>query len=82
MTLSQDNINYTGILFEDSKVFLNKLASSYGREEVMGLLNGRPSNIFIDIVFNLDLNKFNGNVTIQLKIKSYRITGENNVINR
>lgn len=82
MTLSQDNINYTGILFEDSKVFLNKLASSYGREEVMGLLNGRPSNIFIDIVFNLDLNKFNGNVTIQLKIKSYRITGEKNVINR
>ena len=82
MTLSQDNINYTGILFEDSKIFLNKLASSYGREEVMGLLNGRPSNIFIDIVFNLDLNKFNGNVTIQLKIKSYRITGEKNVINR
>lgn len=82
MTLSQENINYTGILFEDSNVFLNKLASFYGREEVMGLLNGRPSNIFIDIVFNLDLNKFNGNVTIQLKIKSYRITGEKNVINR
>lgn len=82
MTLSQENINYTGILFEDSKVFLRKLASSYGREEVMGLLNGRPSNILIDIVFNLDLNKFNGNVTIQLKIKSYRITGEKNVINR
>ena len=82
MTLSQDNINYTGILFEDSQVFLNNLANSYGREEVMGLLNGRPSNIFIDIVFNLDLNKFNGNVNIQLKIKSYRITGEKNVINR
>lgn len=82
MTLSQENINYTGILFEDSQVFLNKLASSYGREEVMALLNGRPSNIFIDIVFNLDLNNFNGNVTIQLKIKNYRVTGENNVINR
>lgn len=82
MTLSQDNINYTGILFEDSQVFFNKLASSYGREEVMALLNGRPSNIFIDIVFNLDLNNFNGNVTIQLKIKNYRVTGENNVINR
>ena len=82
ITLSQDNINYTGILFEDSQVFLNNLANSYGREEVMGLLNGRPSNIFIDIVFNLDLNKFNGNVNIQLKIKSYRITGEKNVINR
>ena len=82
MTLSQDNINYTGILFEDSQVFLNRLASSYGREEVMALLNGRPSNIFIDIVFNLDLNNFNGNVSIQLKIKNYRVTGENNVINR
>ena len=82
MTLSQENINYTGILFEDSQVFLNKLASSYGREEVMALLNGRPSNIFIDIVFNLDLNNFNGNVSIQLKIKNYRVTGENNVINR
>lgn len=82
MTLSQDNINYTGILFEDSQVFLNNLANFYGREEVMGLLNGRPSNIFIDIVFNLDLNKFNCNVNIQLKIKSYRITGEKNVINR
>lgn len=82
MTLSQENINYTGILFEDSQVFLNKLASSYGREEVRALLNGRPSNIFIDIVFNLDLNNFNGNVTIQLKIKNYRVTGENNVINR
>ena len=82
MTLSQENINYTGILFEDSQVFLNKLASSYGREEVRALLNGRPSNIFIDIVFNLDLNNFNGNVTIQLKIKNYRVTGENNVINK
>lgn len=82
MTLSQENINYTGILFEDSQVFLNKLASSYGREEVRALLNGRPSNIFIDIVFNLDLNNFNGNVSIQLKIKNYRVTGENNVINR
>lgn len=82
MTLSQDNINYMGILFEDSQVFLNRLASSYGREEVVALLNGRPSNIFIDIVFNLDLNNFNGNVSIQLKIKNYRVTGENNVINR
>lgn len=79
MTLSQDNINYTAILFEDSEIFLNKLAKAYGREEVMALLQARPSNIFIDIVFNLDLNNFNGNVSIQLKIKSYRITGENNV---
>ena len=45
----------------------------------MALLQGRPSNIFIDIVFNLELNKFNGNVNIQLKIKNYRVSGENNV---
>ncbi len=45
----------------------------------MALLQGRPSNIFIDVIFNLELNKFNGNVSIQLKIKSYRISGEKNV---
>lgn len=79
MKLFQDNINYTATLFEDYKIFLNNLAKFYGREEVMALLQGRPSNIFIDIIFNLDLNKFNGNVSIQLKINNYRITGENNV---
>ena len=45
----------------------------------MALLQGRPSNIFIDIIFNLELNKFNGNISIQLKIKNYRITGDKNV---
>lgn len=79
MILSQDNINYTATLFEDSQIFLNNLAKFYGREEVLALLQGRPSNIFIDIVFNLELNKFNGNVNIQLKIKNYRVSGENNV---
>lgn len=79
MRLFQNNINYTATLFEDYEIFLNNLAKFYGREEVMALLQGRPSNIFIDIVFNLELNIFNGNTSIQLKINNYRITGENNV---
>ena len=79
MNLSQDKVSYTATLFEDSEIFLNNLAKSYGREEVMALLQGRPSNIFIDVIFNLELNKFNGDVSIQLKIKSYRISGEKNV---
>ena len=79
MTLSQDNISYTATLFEDSEIFLINLAKYYEREEIMELLQGRPSNIFIDIIFNLELNKFNGNISIQLKIKNYRITGEKNV---
>lgn len=82
MTLSEDNISYTAILFEDSNVFLNNLAKFYGREEILALINGRPSNISIDIVFNLELNSFNGNTNIQLKIKNYRVTGEENVVNR
>lgn len=79
MNLSQDNISYTATLFEDSEIFLNNLAKYYEREEIMALLQGRPSNIFIDIIFNLELNKFNGNISIQLKIKNYRITGDKNV---
>lgn len=64
------------LLFEDSKVFLNNLAKVYGRERVLNLLNGMNTNICLDIVFNIGINEFRGNVSTEIKIKSYRVTGE------
>lgn len=76
MTLQENNVNFTATLFEDGNSFLSKLAKYYGKNAVLELLNGRPSNILIDIVFNLEINEYLGNSSIQLKIKNYRITGE------
>jgi len=76
MVLMENNVKFTATLFEDGNLFLNNLARVYGRDKILELLKGRPSNVLIDIVFNLEINEYLGNSTIQLKIKSYRVTGE------
>lgn len=76
MLLSDGKISLIGILFEKDNVFLNKLAKVYGRERVLQLLNKQNKSLKIDIVYSLDLNTFRGNSQIQLKIKSFRVSGE------
>lgn len=66
----------TAILFEDSQKFLQRLAKVYGREAVVALLNHRNKNIKMDILYSPGINTFRGNTSIELKIKSYRVVGE------
>lgn len=79
MQLSDKKTSAEALLFEDSKIFLNNLAKVYGRERVLALLNGVDGNIHLDIVFNLGINEFRGNISTEIKIKSYRVIGEANV---
>lgn len=76
MSLIDNNSRAEALLFEDSKVFLNKLARVYGRDQVLDLLNGIESNIYLDIVFNIGINEFRGNVSTEMRVKSYRVIGE------
>ena len=76
MQLFDGNSTGEALLFEDSKIFLNNLAKVYGKERVLNLLNGINTNIYLDIVFNIGINEFRGNISTEIKIKSYRVTGE------
>lgn len=66
----------TGILFEDAQKFLQCIEKSHGREAVTQLLNHQNRNIKIDILYHPGTNTFRGNTSIELKIKSYRVVGE------
>ncbi|MDO5715871.1 MAG: single-stranded-DNA-specific exonuclease RecJ [Tissierellia bacterium] len=77
LQLKDKNCREIGLLFEDSKIFLNRLSKVYGREAVVSFLNHNNTfKFYIDILYYPGINTFRGNTNIELKIKSYRIVGE------
>lgn len=71
LSLRQDENNIDAIYFSDFKSFKEKLKEGYAPSILDDLLLGKRK-IFVDLIGSLDINEFNGNKYLQVKIKSIR----------
>lgn len=71
LSLRQDENNIDAIYFSDFKSFKEKLREGYAPSILDDLLLGKRK-IFVDLIGSLDINEFNGNKYLQVKIKSIR----------
>ncbi|OPJ60851.1 single-stranded-DNA-specific exonuclease RecJ [Clostridium oryzae] len=66
------NYNGEGILFQEADKFEEFILTNFGREQLEKIYAGRNNSVIIDIAFNIDINEYNGNKSVQLNIRSYR----------
>lgn len=71
LSLRQDENNIDAIYFSDFKSFKEKLKEGYAPSILDELLLGKRK-IFVDLIGSFDINEFNGNKYLQVKIKSIR----------
>ncbi|MEG2353653.1 MAG: single-stranded-DNA-specific exonuclease RecJ [Clostridium sp.] len=62
------------IYFGDIDKFIEDLTLEYGTYEVEKLFKGTPNCIFLDLVFNLNINEYMDRKNPQINIISYRVT--------
>lgn len=60
------------VYFGDIQCFMDYISSKFGPDELEKMLNGQKNNIKIDIVYNVEVNEFNGNKCAQLIMQHYR----------
>jgi single-stranded-DNA-specific exonuclease len=60
------------IYFGSIADFDEYIESKLGAQEVEKMYSGRPNKVILDIVFNIDINEYNGCRNVQLIIRNYR----------
>ena len=63
------------VLFENIEVIKEKLLDIFDAYDAQKVLAGilRHTTLFLDAVYNIDINEYNGDVSVQMKIKDYNI---------
>ncbi|NTV89403.1 MAG: single-stranded-DNA-specific exonuclease RecJ [Clostridiales bacterium] len=69
---SKTQRSFDGIWFGGVEGFEEVIASKYGKEALTGIYSGQSGNIKLDLVYNLDINEYNGNRSAQLVLKYFR----------
>lgn len=67
------NNKVNGICFDGIDKFREEIINLYGEKKLEIILNNGDANIYLDIVFYPNINEFNGQSSIQLIIKDFRI---------
>ncbi|MGL4344881.1 MAG: single-stranded-DNA-specific exonuclease RecJ [Cellulosilyticaceae bacterium] len=70
--LSPKGKYFTGVYFGEVQNFEKIVTARYGSEELQRLYKGDYVKIHLDIAFELSLNEYMGNTSIQLIIKAFR----------
>lgn len=65
-----------GIYFGDIESFDNMISESYGNDELQSLYAGNRTYIEIDIVYNITINEYLGNKTLQVLICNFRLSNK------
>jgi single-stranded-DNA-specific exonuclease len=60
------------IYFGDIQAFEALIISKFGQEELDKLHKGKENNVKLDIIFNIEINEYNGNRSVQLVLQYYR----------
>ncbi|HOJ10700.1 MAG TPA: single-stranded-DNA-specific exonuclease RecJ [Clostridiales bacterium] len=60
------------IYFGDIKAFDNYIISRFGQNELDKMYSGISNSIKLDLIFNIEINEYNGNRTAQLIMQYYR----------
>ncbi len=78
LELKDDSINYsvTAISFGENQKFKDMILARYSEYEAEKIFGGilRNVEIFIDIVYNISINEFNNNVSVQLRPVDFRLS--------
>ncbi len=78
LELKDDSIKYsiTTISFGENEKFKNMILGKYTEYEAKKIFGGilRNVEIFIDIVYNISVNEFNNNISIQLRPIDFRLS--------
>ncbi len=59
---------YFGSIFD----FDDYITDKFGSDQMDKLYKGQKNNISLDLIFNLDINEYNGNKNVQLVMQHYR----------
>lgn len=67
-----------GICFGKVNLFKQKLLTIHDEYETNKILSGilRNANFTIDIIYYIDINEFNNNISVQMKIKDFRLVAK------
>ena len=60
------------VYFGDSDAFQEHIKNKFGEQECQKMYSGKPNRVLLDIVFNIDINQYNGYSNVQLVIQNYR----------
>ena len=64
-----------GICFGETERFSNLIYNNYEHYHAEKILAGvlRTANLFLDIVYHLEINQYNGIISVQLRLKDFRV---------
>ena len=72
--VNDQNVKMEGILFgDDAMRFLKFLRENFGESVIKDITAGSGNGILINITYNLDINIFNDEEKLQIRIKNYNI---------
>lgn len=62
------------ICFDGAEKFKEMISEAYGEEKLLQMLNNGPMNLKMDLIFSPSINEYNGNVSLQLVVKDFRLS--------
>ncbi|WP_411682836.1 single-stranded-DNA-specific exonuclease RecJ [Clostridium thailandense] len=65
---------FDAICFDGGDKFVSMVRDAYGEERAMDILNNKPSNLKMDLIFSPSINEYNGNISLQLVVKDFRLS--------
>ncbi|MHB8063349.1 MAG: single-stranded-DNA-specific exonuclease RecJ [Ruminiclostridium sp.] len=73
LKLLSDNKQYIDcIYFGNIQDFDAYIIEKFGEQELQRMYSGQTNNIKLDLAFNIDINEYNGNRSVQLVLQNYR----------
>jgi len=63
----------TAIFFDGYESFEQLIVENYGLKAFKTILSGKPFDLNLDIAYTINVNEFNGNKTLQMLIKDFRM---------
>lgn len=72
LRLQEDNSFVDCIYFGSIEDFDSYISEKFGEAELSKLYAGRSSNIKLDMIFNIDINEYNGSRNVQIILQYYR----------
>lgn len=73
MNVSDADKSIKAICFGKVEYFKQQINSLYDETTCDSILKGDTRGMYIDLVYSVDINEFNGNVSLQLKIKDFKL---------
>ena len=71
LSLAAGECQYMEAIYFNPEEFVNNIKQWFGEDECDKMLNGRPNNVLIDIIYYPEINEFRGRRSVQIKLDRY-----------